>query len=234
MKTLIIGAGEVGRALGQVLSDYEPKFIDPAYDLLDQEGVFDYLHICFPFSRNFIEAVRAYQAKYQPKYTIIHSTVPVGTSRALGAIFSPVVGLHPHLTTSLRTFTKFLAGEQASEVTDYFRRAGLKVYLFDQPETAELAKLSQTTFYALMVEYIKGLKRECDRRGLAFSEVYTLPSQDYNQGYQALGYDYHLPLLVPILKPQGGHCTIPNCDLWDNVFTQFIKDLNASLPPTDN
>jgi hypothetical protein len=153
--------------------------------------------------------------------------VPVGTSRAVKAIFSPVVGLHPHLEKSLKTFTKFIAGDGASDVADYFRRAGMKIYLLDKSETAELAKLSQTTFYALMIEYVKDLKRHCNRLDLSFSEAYTLFSVDYNKGYELLGYpEYKMPLLVPIQKKQGGHCTIPNCDLWQTVFTDFIKKQN--------
>ncbi len=78
-----------------------------------------------------------------------------------------------------------------------------------------------------MIEYVKDLKRICDKRGLNFSNVYTLPSQDYNRGYKELGRpEYKMPLLVPILTKQGGHCTRRNCDLWDTPFTKLIKELN--------
>src|SRR3990167_1138700 len=180
MVTIICGGGEIGKALKQVLSDYNPKISDilaaKTDDICDDETC-DILHICFPYDKNFINQVEFYKKRFQPKEVVIHSTVPVGTSRKLDATFSMIVGIHPHLEQSIRTFTKFLAGERASNVANYFRRAGLKVYLYDKQESLELAKLSQTTQYALNIEYVKNLKRQCDELGLSFSEVYTLPSE---------------------------------------------------------
>lgn len=224
LKTLIIGYGQIGKALEEVLEYYNPECLDK------KEGFkqsFDIMHICFPYSETFIDDVKEYQKTYTPKFTIIHSTVPIGTCRQLNAIHSPVVGIHPHLAKSIKTFTKFLAGEQASEVANYFRTAGCKVYLFDKQETTELLKLSQTTYYALTIEYYKDLKRQCDKLGLSYSEVMTIPAMDYNRGYEQLGMpEIKIPLLIPIMTKQGGHCTIPNCGLWETEFTEFIKKMN--------
>lgn len=235
MKTLIIGKGQIGTALGGVLKDYNPIFLDFQLDLHIYAGEYisknpiEIMHVCFEYSGKFVQSVKNYQKVFKPRYTVIHSTVPVGTSRKCGAIHSPVTGIHPHLESGVRTFTKFLGGESASEVADYFRRAGLKVYLCDDPETTELGKLSQTTLYALMIEYVKDLKKQCKRLGVPFSEAYTLFSENYNNGYEKLGYpEFKMPLLVPIMARQGGHCTIPNCDLWETDFTKFIKQKNAS------
>lgn len=224
--TLIVGAGEIGTAIYNTLKDhYRTSIIDRG--IVCDEPI-TYLHICFGFSEDFVKSVREYQDAYKPIYTIVHSTVPLGTCRQLGAIHSPVTGIHPHLESGIRTFVKFLGGENASEVADYFRRAGMKVYLCDKSETTELMKLSQTTFYALMVEYVKDLKKQCLKHDVPFSEAYTLASQNYNEGYEKLGYpEFKMPLLVPIQTPQGGHCTIPNCDLWQTDFTKFIKLKNA-------
>jgi len=228
MKTLIIGAGEIGNSLYGVLKqNYEVYLKDLEPLVID--GI-EIMHICFPYSDKFSDAVSSYQKQYNPKYTVIHSTVPVGTSRSLNALHSPVVGLHPYLQESIKTFIKFLSGEGADKVADYFRRAGIKVYLVDKQETTELAKLSQTTFYALMIEYVKDLKLQCNKLGLPFSDVYTLFSQNYNEGYKKLGYpEYIMPLLIPIMKEQGGHCTIPNLKLWETKFTKFIEELNFNL-----
>ena len=226
MNSLIIGYGQIGRSLEKVLADYKPDHIDKGESV---HGAYEIMHVCIPYTDSFIKDVKDYQDKYKPKYTIIHSTVPVGVSRHLGAIHSPVVGIHPHLEKSIKTFTKFLAGSRASEVADYFRRAGCKVYLFDHPEVTELAKLSQTTFYALTIEYFKDLKRQCESYGLSYSEVMTIPTVDYNRGYAELGMpEIRIPQIIPIMKPQGGHCTIPNCGLWETEFTKFIKRMNGA------
>lgn len=228
MKTLIIGYGQIGKALEYVLYDYHPDTLDIKGGGAYENALYDIIHICFPYTETFIEDVKAYQEQFKPKYTVIHSTVPIGTSRQLNAIHSPVTGIHPHLAKSISTFTKFLSGPDASEVADYFRRVGCQVYLFDKQETTELAKLSQTTTYALLVEYYKDLKRQCDKLGLSYAEVMTIPTMDYNRGYEKLGMpEVKLPLLIPIMTPQGGHCTIPNCELWTTEFTEFIKKMNG-------
>lgn len=233
-KTLIVGRGQIGTALGKVLADYNPIFLDFQLDLHVYAGEYisknpiDIMHVAFEYSDKFVQSVKNYQKIFKPKHTVIHSTVPVGTSRKCGAVHSPCAGIHPHLESGIRTFVKFLGGDKASEVADYFRRAGMKVYLCDKSEATELMKLSQTTFYALMVEYVKDLKKHCLKQGVPFSEVFTLASQNYNEGYEKLGYpEFKMPLLVPIQTPQGGHCTIPNCDLWQTDFTKFIKLKNA-------
>ena len=233
MISIVLGAGEIGKSLAAVLGDYYPIILVDRKPVKITEPV-EIMNICFGYSENFIKEVKRYQRKYKPTHTVIHSTVPPGTSRKCNAIFSPVVGKHPELERSLLTFTKFLAGENASQVANYFRRAGMKVYLYDNQEALEFAKISQTTLYALMIEYVKDLKRRCDENNLNFSEVYTLPSLDYNRGYEALGYpEFKMPLLVPIQTPQGGHCTIPNCSFWDTPFTQLILTVNESYaaPP---
>lgn len=82
--TLVVGVGEVGGALAEVLErghrlarlDLTPTTIhDPVR----------VMHICFPFtSRNqFESAVRNYIRRFQPQLTIINSTVLPHTTRNL-------------------------------------------------------------------------------------------------------------------------------------------------------
>lgn len=229
MKTLIVGCGEIGKSLQSVLSkEYDVSM----YDIKEGSNLDDYiqdefeiLHICFPYSNNFILFVQEYQKIFKPKYTVIHSTVPCGTNRILGSISSPVVGIHPNLGKSLKTFTKFIGGEKASEVANYFRRAGIKVYLTDKQETTELCKIQSTTFYSLCIEFFKDMKNQCNQLDVPF-EFWTLWNQNYNQGYKELGCsEYTRPNLVPIMTRQKGHCTLPNLELLDTQFTKFIKTI---------
>ena len=230
MNTLIIGGGEIGQSLNVILSKeyksymYDIKTHSKDSDILHLKDV-EIMHICFPYSDKFIKYVNEYQKRFNPKYTVIHSTVPVGTSRTLKAIHSPVVGIHPHLSQSLKTFTKFLSGEHASEVANYFRRAGMKVYITDRQETTELCKIQSTTFYSLCIEFFKDMKNQCDSCGVPF-EFWTLWNQNYNQGYEKLACpEYTRPNLVPIMTRQKGHCTLPNLELLDTQFTKFIKTI---------
>lgn len=223
MTHAIAGYGEIGKAIHAIFKDDSGTIIDSQFSSV--KGTCDILHIAFPYSESFIEEVKRYQTLLTPKHTIIHSTVPVGTSRVCNALHSPVIGIHPHLETSMRTFTKFIAGEGANEVADIFRKAGIKVYLFEQSETTELLKILDTTFYGLCVEYTKDVKKQCTDRNLPF-EAWTIWTENYNRGYEKLGYpEYVRPNLVPIMREIGGHCVIPNLKLLDTEFTRFLKKL---------
>jgi len=224
MDTLIVGRGEIGKSLYSVLKDsYNVNIVDISDTSEMLPGI---MHICFPYSERFVEQVKAYQKYYEPTYTIIHSTVPVGVSKKCNAIHSPCVGIHPHLAKSLKTFTKFLGGEKASEVAQYFRRAGINIYLFDKSETTELMKVLSTSFYGLLIEWTKEVKRQCEKYDVPF-EAWTLWTNNYNRGYNLLGYpEYTRPNLIPIKTKIGGHCIIPNLDFLEGTFFKLIKELN--------
>lgn len=208
-KHLIIGVGEVGEALRNVLYNY--YFVDTKdkEDLISKK--IDIIHICYRYNKNFIKSVKEYQKIYKPKYTIIHSSVPVGTSRKCNAIHSPIIGQHPFLEEGIKTFPKMIGGEKASEVADCFRKAGLKVILFDKQETTESAKLFLTEYYRICIEFTKQVKRYCDKYNLNFHEVYTIPNQIYNYGYEKLGHkEFIHSILQPIMTKIGGHCVMNN------------------------
>jgi hypothetical protein len=215
-KSLIIGNGEIGKSLHKVIGG----------DIKDKEyiiGQYDIIHICFPYDSSFISEVEIYQNQYSPKYTVIHSTVPIGTSRKLKAIHSPVTGVHPYLEESLKTFTKFLGGEKAGEVADYFRKLGIKVYITDKSETTEMMKIMCTTHYGMEIEFVKEIKLLCDKYSLPF-EMWSLWVQNYNVGYEKLGLpEYKKPNLIPNMQKIGGHCVTNNCTLLTNKFTEFIN-----------
>lgn len=223
MNGLIIGNGEIGSSLFDVLKPHYPtKITGKTYEPTEAEII----HICFPYSEEFESEVKRYQELFKPKYTIIHSTVPVGTSRKLNAINSPVIGIHPRLEKSIRTFVKFIGGKEASEVADYFRRADLRVYITDKQESTELMKIMDTTYYGLCVEYTKEVKQMCDRNKVPF-ELWTLWVNNYNEGNKKMGQEQFVrPNLVPMMKKIGGHCVLPNAGLLKSRFAKFLLKLN--------
>lgn len=228
MVTLIIGEGEVGKALLEVLSErykcYTVDIKDKEEEKIDRV---DIMHICFPYSLQFIGEVERYQEKFKPRITVIHSTVPPGVSRLLKACHSPIRGMHPNLAKSLKTFVKFVGGENADEVADYFRRAGIKVQICRDSKTTEIAKLLDTLYYGTCIEFAKDAEKVCKRYRVPFSEAYILFNLSYNEGYQKLGYpEYIRPTLQPIQRKIGGHCVGPNLDLLKCKFSKFIKKLN--------
>ena len=150
----------------------------------------------------------------------------MGTSKKLNVIHSPCIGIHPHLSESLLIFTKYLGGEDASEVAQYFRRAGMKIYLTDKSETTELMKILSTSFYGVCIEWTKEVKNQCDKYEVPF-EFWTLWTENYNQGYEKLGHpEFRRPNLTPIQTKIGGHCVLPNLQFLNSKFSEFIKKQN--------
>ena len=224
MNTIIVGNGEIGNSLRLILEEeYPVAIIDGSSDLFFCDNTYEIMHVAFPYSNKFIKEVQRYQKRFKPKYTVIHSTVPVGTSRKLKAIHSPAVGIHPHLEESLKTFAKFLGGEKASEVAQYFRRAGMKVQLTDRPESTELMKICSTSFYGLCIEWNKEVKDMCDKNKVPF-ELWSLWNSNYNNGYEKLGYpEYRRPILQAIKTKIKGHCVINNLEFLQSKFKELIK-----------
>lgn len=224
MTHLVIGTGEIGSALMKVFN-CEGLDKDPIrFRIVPQETHYDILHIAIPYSEEFVDIVAEYKAKFTPKYTVVHSTVKPGTCRRINATHSPVIGIHPHLEEGIRTFTKFIGGPDASYVADEFRRAGLKVYLFDKSETTEIMKILDTTFYGVCIEYTKDVKRQCLEHDIPF-EAWNIWTNNYNDGYVKLGHsEYTRPNLVPIMTEIKGHCVRPNLELFETKFTNFLKN----------
>ena len=225
-KHLVIGAGEVGLAIYNVL---RPRYKAAIRDIEDLDGKFDVLHVAIPPVKNFVGITKKYIKEYKPKLVIIHSTVSIGTTRKFGdlAVHSPIRGVHPNLEKGIKTFVKYFAGPKAKSAAKIFSDIGVKTVIFKKPETTELLKILDTTYYGWNIVFAKEVKRVCDRFDLSFDEVYTIPNTDYNEGYTKLG---KKNVVRPVLKAMpgkvGGHCVIHNCDLLNDWITKTIKNRN--------
>lgn len=226
---LVIGAGEVGQAIHEILKKrFQVVIRDKDNDL---HGQFDIMHICYPPVKDFFRITKSYIKQYKPKLVIIHSTVPVGMTRKIGsfAVHSPIRGVHPHLVKGIKTFVKYFGGSQAKKAAAYFSAAGIKTKSFSKPETTELLKILDTTYYGWNIIFCKETKRICDRLGLNFDEIYVLANNDYNAGYSKLGMTN---VVRPVLKPMpgkiGGHCVIQNTYLLKDWLTNTLKKRNSN------
>jgi hypothetical protein len=222
-KTLVVGLGEVGGALAAVLERQQPIL---RHDLQPQEfaesiGV---MHLCFPYqSRTQFEAsATKYIERFRPALTIVNSTVVPGTVRAIadhsGALvaYSPVRGKHARMVQELLQYTKFVAAPEpdaASEAEAHFRAAGMTTGRFDHVETLELAKLTETTYFGVLIAFAQEVNRLAEKTGgdysevtKFFSEIDFLPRSTYFPGFI------------------GGHCVIPNIKLLKKVASSPLFD----------
>lgn len=227
---LIVGMGEVGQALHKVLS---PHHNIRGYDVVEGALILptdvQILHICFPYSDSFSDEVRRYRSLVQPDYVVIHSTVPVGTSKALGAYHSPVRGNHPRLAESMIQFTTYLAPRNA-ELEQYFIETGMTICAVDDPGATEAGKLWCLAALATSVILEKSIYKYCQDHGLDFDLVYTHFTGSYNEGYLAMGKSrvYRRPVLEHMPGPIGGHCVMPATRLLDSPLARFIENQNLS------
>lgn len=229
MKTLIVGYGEIGKSLYSVLHstgyDVYHRDVECAMEISDVEV----MHICFPYSKHFVKNVKVYKKLYKPKYTVIHSTVPVGTAAKCDCYYSPVRGVHPHLEESLKTFVKYLA-PRSEELRKYFENANVPVQLHDSRETLETMKLYCTTIYGLNIIAQKEMWNFCKKHGLDFDIAYTESNQSYNDGYDALGCPQYKKYILKNYDGKiGGHCVIPNCELLNTDIAKFVLKQNNKL-----
>lgn len=229
----IIGVGEVGSAVKRVVEKKYKVFTkDLANDGIKGQHV-EILHVCIPYSNEFVKIIVKAVKDYKPSLVIIESTVVPGTTDVVYrrtktlVCHSPVRGVHPNLYKGITTFVKYIgptskkAGMRAQE---YYKKLGLKTEIFKDAKTSEIAKLMDTTYYGWNIVFQKEIYKICRKYNISFEEAYTKWNCTYNQGYTKL----KMPNVVrPVLKNYqgkiGGHCIIPNCKLLEGYMTNPIS-----------
>ena len=217
----ILGYGEIGRAIAKFYDN--PKIKDLNRD--DGLSGVEILHVCIPWSDNFVKIVKNEIKKINPKLVIVHSTVAPGTTKKIGGniVHSPVRGVHPSLYAGIETFVKYIgcddrqAGEMAKK---HLENLGIKTRIFSPSSATEVGKLLDTTYYGVCIAWHGEMKKICDKFGINFEEAVTEFNKTYNDGYAKLGKNN---VIRPVLSyPKGGiggHCIIPNAE----ILKKFVK-----------
>ena len=239
VSNFVIGMGNVGQALYNVLKETYPDI--QGYDRNTQTDInvtCDTLHICIPWNYSFDGVVYPYIQKLQPKLTIIHSTVKVGTTEGLRinnhfhVVHSPIIGQHDNLEKSLLIFEKWVGGDRKDclKAKKVLSKAGMKVKVKSTSQVTELAKLLSTYRYGISIARAQEEAAVCQQIDLNFAEVVTEFIDMYNKGYKKLGMDWvQQPNTFP--GEIGGHCVLPNLELLKNqypnmIFPKAIEELN--------
>ena len=243
-KALIIGLGEVGRPLFELMRESE-RFIVYGFDIdsekmreVGQEKLpseVDVMHVCIPCSSRdeFVNVVVGYVKQFKPKLVIINTTVPPGTTRDVhkncGCLVahSPVRGVHKsleHMKWELKRWTKYIGGanaEAAETARKHFEKLGLKTKVLKSCAETELAKLFETTYRAWMIA--------------CFQEMHRISRHleaDFDDAVDFLEDTHRVRLDRPLMFPGviGGHCIIPNTvlllDSHDSEFLRLILKSN--------
>lgn len=234
-KDIIIGAkGQIGSAIYQCYGNNKDKVLQYDLDsrkdiLIANEDNIRCMHICIPCKNKnkFIYTVLEYINQTQSEIVILHSTVPVGTSREIYkqtknviVVHSPCCGKHPDLYTSIKVrFTKFFGVLPNSKkawrrIIEIVKPLFNEIVIFRKPEETELAKILSTTEYAIHIAIATEIKRLCNEYNVNFDNVYNSWRESYNEGYVQCGDDrFTRPILTPCKGKIQGTCIIPNIDL---------------------
>jgi len=219
MKTVVVGVGEVGTPLLELIReaglDAQSVDIDP----VEITDTVDTMHICVPFKDKdpFVETAVNYIKKYNPALTIIESTVVPGTTREIAeksgkpVVHSPVRGLHKNMKEDLKFYTKYIGTDNAGfgeKAAQHYQKLGMKTRILDKPEKSEFIKLLSTSYYGLLIGWAQEVNRVCKENELDYNEIMSFAEEIEKRGHPR-----------PVMKPEpiGGHCVIQNIQILKKV-----------------
>jgi UDP-N-acetyl-D-mannosaminuronate dehydrogenase len=221
-KVLVVGVGEIGGPLLELIrARYDAYGLDikPAGPIPECE----IMHICIPYDgEHFVQESLRYIAKYRPTLSIVNSTVAPGTTRrialesGIAVVNSPVRGKHARMKEELLHYTKFVgavtpeAGERAAR---HFTNIGMRVKVFSSPEASELAKLTETTYFGVLIAWAQEVERYCATIGADYNELISF--------YEEIGFFPPVKFFPGVI---GGHCVLPNIKILKGKFKSGILD----------
>jgi UDP-N-acetyl-D-mannosaminuronate dehydrogenase len=221
-KVVVVGLGEIGKPLLQLISEYHVVI---GVDISPPAPVdhVDVLHVCYPFQiKDFIGETARYIELFKPAVTIINSTVAVGTTRAIAdrthtaVVNSPVRGKHARMLEDLRFYTKFVGALDpagAEKAAHHFESVGLRTKVLSSPEATELAKLTETTYFGLIIAWAQELERYCDQSEQDYEEITSF--------YDEIKFFPPVKYFPGVI---GGHCVMPNIELLSKFRQSVVLD----------
>jgi UDP-N-acetyl-D-mannosaminuronate dehydrogenase len=221
-KIVILGLGEVGRPLYNLISKHHDVLAVDIAQAAAPERV-EVMHVCYPFQiKDFIGETERYIRYFRPRLTIINSTVAVGVTRAIAqrtgarVVNSPVRGKHVRMEEDLHLYTKFIGAldpEDGRKAACHYESAGFKTKLLSSPEATELAKLTETSYFGVMIAWAQEVERYCDQAGVNYDEVISF--------YREINFFPPVQYFPGII---GGHCVMPNIELLRNFQPSAMLD----------
>ena len=225
-KHVVIGVGDVGQALIELGMNkgIDMEGLDIKHSTKPKPPT-DVMHICFPYSKRFVDDAVDYINEYSPSIAFIHSTVLPGTTARIDnevdslVVYSPVRGQHNNLRTDMLRYSKWIAAYSAEALmnaSETLQLMGFRPIAHNvSPEQLELIKLLDTTQYAVLIAWAQEAQRFCDRIELSHSLLRRFGEETHT--HYGVRPDIH-PSYI------GGHCLIPNVKILRGIKKSMILD----------
>lgn len=233
MTDLIVGMGEVGSTLFELLSergfDCIGRDIDSSKEKNTDRPINDpkFLHICLSGELETFEKITLDEIQNNSlSAVIIHSTVKPGTTKKIQEktktpiFYSPVRGVHSRFLEDMKRYTKFVATDLEIDegIKSNIEKRFKKVQWMSDTKTAEFAKiLVDTSYYGWLINYAQITEMICKKEKIDFDEMWKFADEIQ----EFLG---NRPKMFPGII--GGHCVIPNLNLVDYEQLDIIKNIN--------
>ena len=240
-KDIVVGLGEIGSPILKLISratiavgyDINKKHMNKnkfnKYQNIDTY----FLHVCIPFTKEFITNVVLLSEKFNPEAIIIHSTVSPYTTKKLQdklnipIIYSATRGVHKRMLSDLRRYAKFYSIESNAPRKNWasinfsklMKKCGVKTKKMSSPLTLELAKIIvDTSYYGWLINYAQLSNMIAIQNKVDYDEMWSFADEIH----KFLG---NRPKMYPGFI--GGHCVIPNLELIDYKTLNLINEINS-------
>jgi UDP-N-acetyl-D-mannosaminuronate dehydrogenase len=236
LSDLIVGVGEIGWGLRDLFTECGRDVcgfdINPERRFGNPEKI-NLMHICIPFTSNFVNDVREYVQRWRPRSVVIHSTVQPGTTKLLhndlpkgNVVYSPIRGVHTRMEFDLKRYIKFYSSYPRTDES-LFRECftddcGLAIERFSTPFALETAKIViGSSYYGWIIVYGQLVEKLCMEYGLEYNELWKFADQIH----EFLG---NRPKTYVDPKGIGGHCVLQNLDLIEGILPE-LKDIITKI-----
>jgi UDP-N-acetyl-D-mannosaminuronate dehydrogenase len=239
-KDVVAGLGEIGKPILQLVSktvpaigyDIDEKLIDKKLVARYEKLETRFLHVCIPFTKNFIQNAISLYKKFNPESIVIHSTISPNTTKQLQeklpipVIYSATRGVHKRMLYDLKRYTKFFAVEPtvpnaelaASDYSKTLKKCGVKTKRMSSPITLELAKIvCDTSYYGWLINYAQLSNMIAIKNKVNYDEMWSFADEIH----KFLG---NRPKMFAGFI--GGHCILPNLNLINDDALNLIREIN--------
>ena len=239
-KNVVAGLGEIGLPILKLISksvtaigfDIDPKLMNYEKSEKLKSLKTSILHVCIPFTNNFVDDVTKLSKKFNPDVIVVHSTISPGSTKHLQAllpipiIYSATRGVHKRMLHDLKRYTKFFAVDPkapqakwaAKTYSQLLKKCQVKTKQMSNPITLELAKIVvDTSYYGWLITYAQLSNMIALKHKVDYDEMWSFAEEIHK-------YLGNRPKMFPGFI--GGHCVIPNLELIKDDTLDLIKQIN--------